>query len=149
MIIYIIILTNKKNYYEMIKIMTVNIEQVVCEIGGYWDSLSDWEKKFMESITKQYQQKGRLSQKQEAVLERIANKKSDFGQNYDDFVGRGVKSWILKQKIGRWVKGATIATVKRISESGKAIACDIHIPGLRNLLVDVWIPISQLTEAEE
>ena len=36
-----------------------------------WDKLTDWEHDFIESVEKQFKQKGYLSEKQEEVLERI------------------------------------------------------------------------------
>ena len=51
------------------------IAQWIEDVNNVGRGLTDWEKNFIESITDQFEQTGRLSEKQEEILERIyANK---------------------------------------------------------------------------
>ncbi len=43
--------------------------------GLEWDSLTDWERKFVEDVEVQFDRRGSLTDRQEEILERICKEK--------------------------------------------------------------------------
>ena len=111
-----------------------------------YSELNEWEKEFMESITQQVDAGRVLSQKQMEKLDKIDEKLSNGKkiEDYSDYIGKGVKSWLINDLSGIWMSG-TVKSVKK--ETDAAILCNVMVEdGSELILEEVWIPKSQLID---
>jgi len=109
-----------------------------------WDSLSKWEKEFVESLSNKINSGRCITKKQYDKLSDVKKKIKKYSENYE-YSGKKLNPWIVKQKFGEYLDAA-ISSVKEVRE--KAIFCDVVIidGSIRIVHEDVWIPKSQIRE---
>jgi hypothetical protein len=126
-----------KETYDDVKTENADLQSKITKAVNMVDTLGDWDREFIFSIQSQFYDKGSLSEKQENKLEEILNK----GDQYSEYIGREMSSWITGQKVGTSDVRGVIKSVRTIAKSGKAILCTFEVNGQ---LYEEWVPVSQL-----
>ena len=70
---------------------------------------------------------------------------NEINENYSDYIGRKVNSWLINELTGIWIEGI-VNFVK--NETDLAILCNVFVKkGLDEVLVEEkWVPKSQLVD---